>query len=284
MLSFEVMFLGILGLIWIIFATIQDLKKREVANWLNFSLIIFALGIRFFYSLFSENFNFFYQGMIGLFIFFILGNLFYYGRIFAGGDAKLMIALGAILPINYIFLENVKIFVLFIFLFFFIGAFYGLFISLFLMIKNFKLFRKEFKKQFNKHKKLLLISSAVGIIFLGFSFFYELFFIFGLLVFFLPYFYLIAKSIDEACMIKYIDTKKLTEGDWLYKDISVGKNLIKSDWEGLTKKEIKQIQKKYRKVKIRQGIAFVPVFLVSYIILLGLIYFRIIEKLWGFWF
>jgi hypothetical protein len=38
----------------------------------------------------GENFvslnNFFYQGLIGLGIFFIIGNAFYYGRLFAGGD------------------------------------------------------------------------------------------------------------------------------------------------------------------------------------------------------
>ena len=96
---FEIIFLIILALIFILVATFQDLRMREVANWINFSLIIFALGFRFFWSLFSESgFGFFYQGLIGFGIFFILGNLFYYGRIFAGGDAKLMIAMGAILP------------------------------------------------------------------------------------------------------------------------------------------------------------------------------------------
>ena len=70
----ELIFLLILALIWIIFASIQDLKKREVANWISFSLIIFALGFRFFYSFYSEDFNFFYQGLIGLGIFFIIGK------------------------------------------------------------------------------------------------------------------------------------------------------------------------------------------------------------------
>ena len=84
----EMIFLICLAFVWIVFASVQDLKSREVANWLNFSLIIFALGFRFFYSLFNNNFNFLYQGLIGLGIFFVLGNLFYYGRMFAGGDAK----------------------------------------------------------------------------------------------------------------------------------------------------------------------------------------------------
>ena len=104
---FEVIFLFVLALIWIMFATVQDIRKREVANWVSFSLIIFALGFRFFYSLFSDmGFDFFYQGLIGFGIFLILGNLLYYGKMFAGGDAKLMIALGAVLPFSVIFKDN----------------------------------------------------------------------------------------------------------------------------------------------------------------------------------
>ncbi|MBU2053223.1 MAG: prepilin peptidase [Nanoarchaeota archaeon] len=102
---YGVIFLIVLGFVWIIFASVQDLKNKEVANWLNFSLIIFALGFRFFYSLFYRGgFSFFYQGLIGLGIFFVLGNLLYYGRMFAGGDAKLMIAMGAVLPFSESFL------------------------------------------------------------------------------------------------------------------------------------------------------------------------------------
>jgi len=115
---FEVIFLSALALIWIVFATVQDIRKREIANWLNFSLIIFALGFRFFYSLFSDfGFSFFYQGLIGFGIFLVLGNLLYYGRMFAGGDAKLMIALGAILPFTLVFNDNLRIFALFFILF-----------------------------------------------------------------------------------------------------------------------------------------------------------------------
>ncbi|MBI2056754.1 hypothetical protein HYT91_00690 [Candidatus Pacearchaeota archaeon] len=50
---FHIIFLVALALVWMIFAVVQDLKKREIANWVNFSLIIFALGFRFFYSLFN---------------------------------------------------------------------------------------------------------------------------------------------------------------------------------------------------------------------------------------
>ncbi len=98
---YEVIFLWALALIYIIFAVIQDIKTKEIANWINFSLIAFSLGFRFFYSLFNGiDFSFFYNGLIGLGIFFVIGNILYYSKVFAGGDAKLMISLGAILPIS----------------------------------------------------------------------------------------------------------------------------------------------------------------------------------------
>lgn len=279
MLSFEVAFLGVLALVWIVFATVQDLRSREVANWLNFSLIIFALGFRFFFSLFNDNFIFFYQGLIGLGIFFILGNLFYYSRVFAGGDAKLMIALGAVLPFYYDIFSNLKIFVSFLFVFFFVGAIYGLFVSVFLAVRNFKKFRREASKQFRKKKIFILIFLFAGLSIFSFGFFEEVFFILGGFVFILPYFYLYAKAIDNACMVKDVLVGKLREGDWLYNDVRVGTKLVKASWDGLSKEDIKRIKMKYKKVKIRHGIAFVPVFLISYLVLLGLVYFGFFEKM-----
>ena len=264
----EVIFLFALALIWIIFATVQDIRKREVANWLNFSLIVFALGFRFFYSLFSEvGFNFFYQGLIGFGIFLILGNLLYYGKMFAGGDAKLMIALGAVLPFSVIFNENLKIFILFFVLFLLVGAVYSIGASIGLSFKHFKKFKKEFSKQFRKNKKLSLFVIFIALVLVAFGFFDNLFFVLGSIVFVLPYFYVYVKSVDEACMIKKVRTSKLTEGDWLYKDLKIGRKVIKAKWDGLSKAEIKLIQGKLNFVTIRNGIPFTPVFLISFVAL-----------------
>jgi len=255
-------------LVWIIFATIQDIRKREVADWLNFSLIIFAIGFRFFYSLFSEEgFAFFYQGLIGLGIFLILGNLLYYGKMFAGGDAKLFISLGAILPFSLIFSENLRIFVLFFLIFLFAGAIYSLSASIFLSIKNLKKFKKEFSKQIQKRKKILYAVLFLGLVIMAFGFSETIFFVIGILVFIFPYFYVYVKTVDEACMVKRINTKKLQEGDWLYRDLKIGRKKIKANWNGLTKKDIKLIKKHNKFILIRQGIPFTPVFFVSFVIL-----------------
>lgn len=268
-MSLEEVFLIALVLIWIIFAVVQDLRKREIANWLNFSLAIFALGFRFFYSIFQDNgFQFFYQGLIGFAIFFVIGNLFYYGRVFAGGDAKLMISLGAVIPFSESFSINFNLFLIFFLIFLISGAFYGIFFGIILGIKNRKCFTREFSRQFKKNKKVFYVSLILGILFLLLSFINIVFLYIGIFVFSLPYFYFSAKSVDESCMIMKVKTKELTEGDWLYKDIAVGKKTIKATWDGLNLEEILLLRKKLKEVLIRQGIPFSPVFLISYLILI----------------
>jgi len=270
----EVIFLIVLALIFIVFATVQDLKMREVANWLNFSLIIFALGFRFFWSLFSENaagFAFFYQGLIGFGIFLILGNLLYYGRMFAGGDAKLMISMGAILPFSESFLINLKIFILFFVLFLFLGAGYGLLWSVTLAIRHFKEFRKEFSKLARSNRKFVYSVMFFGLVLMLFGFIEGFLFFMGFFIFILPYFYLFAKSVDNSCMSNEIPVGKLREGDWLFENLKIGGGkVIRKNWAGLTKNQIKMIKKKFKKIKIKQGIPFVPVFLISFLVLIYL--------------
>jgi Flp pilus assembly protein protease CpaA len=279
----DIIFLFILAFVWIVFAVFHDLKTKEIPNWLNFSLAAFALGFRLFYSLFSGgDFSFFFQGVIGLGIFFALGNALYYGKIFAGGDAKLMIALGTVLPVYGIFLDNLKIFVVFFLMFMFIGAIYGLFFSFALSLKNFKAFKREFFRQLKKNRKRVYSVMALGLALIIAGLFEELLFIWGAVVFVFPYFYLYSKAVDEACMTKEIKTSKLTEGDWLYRDTKVIKRVVKASWEGLNKKDIKELKKRYKKVKIRQGVAFSPVFLISFIVLL-VFYFLNIDLRNPFW-
>jgi len=97
--------------------------------------------------------------------------------------------------------------------------------------------------------------------FLGF-----LFFFLGILIFFSFVLYLYAKAIDECCMVKIISSEKLREGDWLYSNIKIGNKLIKANWDGLSKKEIREIMRTHKKVKIREGVVFSPVFLIAFIL------------------
>jgi Flp pilus assembly protein protease CpaA len=277
---YEVFFLWALALIYIIFAVIQDNKTKEIANWLTFSLIIFAVGFRLFYSVFEgDGFVFFFNGLIGLAIFFAIGNLLYYGKVFAGGDAKLMIALGPILPYSQKIFPNLQMFFDFILIFLLVGFLYIFVSSAIFCIKNFKPFKKEFLKELKKNKKTMLVILFLSIIFLILGFIENLFFILGILIFSISYLYLYSKAVDESCMVKGVKTTKLREGDWLYSNVKIGNKVIKAKWEGLSKKEIREIAKKYKEVRIRQGIPFSPVFLISFIIFIIFNLFNI--RLWN---
>ena len=229
-----------------------------------------------------RSFSFFYQGLIGLGIFFLLGNIFYYGKVFAGGDAKLMISLGTILPFSFDFFSNLQTFFNFILIFLFAGFVYILIASTILGIKNFKKFKKEFLNQLNKHKKIIFCILGLSAIFLLLELVNLIFLFFGLALPFIYFLYLFSKAIDEVCMIRQIQTKHLREGDWLYSDLRFGKNVIKANWDGLSKEDIKKIRKKFKTIKIRQGIPFSPNFLISFIIFILLTIFDI--NLWNpFW-
>lgn len=272
MLFNENLFLIVLGLVWILGAVIQDLRRREVDNLWNFSLIAFALAYRLSFSVFSNNYWYFVNGILGLAIFLLIGNLMYYGRMFAGGDAKLLIALGAILPLSYNWIVNFKFFGLFILLFFITGAIYVFIWSLFLVIFNFRKFLKEFIKQFKIYKIIFLASLIFAASWLFLIFFNVKFIWIGLMIILFPILFVYSKAIEESCLIKLVSYKKVTEGDWLYGDIKIGRKLIKADWEGVSEEQIRLIRKNKKNVLVKYGVPFTPSFLFGFIALLFLIF------------
>lgn len=260
------LFLIILAVIWIIGAVLQDLKRREVDNIWNFSLIAFALGYRTAVSAFGNDYWFILNGLLGLGLFLILGNLFYYLRLFAGGDAKLVIALGTILPLSYDWIINFKIFGLFILLFLFTGAIYVLLWSFYLVIKNFKRFKKEFKKQARDYR--IMLFSGIGFFIFGIILmFLDVVFIYlGIIVLLFPLLFIFAKAVEESCLIRELTSKQVTEGDWLYEDIIVHGKKINANWDGISRKELELIRKySKKKILIKQGIPFTPSFLFAFI-------------------
>ena len=71
-LSWQNVVLLCIGLFWLIFASVQDFYHREVENWWTFSLIIFVLAFRLFFSIETVDYWFFLWGVIGLAIGFLV--------------------------------------------------------------------------------------------------------------------------------------------------------------------------------------------------------------------
>jgi len=88
-------------------------------------------------------------------------------------------------------------------------------------------------------------------------------------IFPLIFFYLLIsmKTIEHISMRKAIPTNKLVEGDWVNEEIKINGKIIYSPKSlGVNKKQIELIKKHKKNVQIREGIAFVPAFLIGTII------------------
>ena len=250
-------------LICIAIASLQDLKRREVDNWLNLFILFSGFGYLVFKSIFLQDSVYLSLGVICLLVMFGIANLFYYSRVFAGGDAKLLFSMFALF-VGFEFIGtmyNIGWFVLFLLV---SGSVYGLLWGFVLFIYNFNKATKDFIKQFkNVYLRFLFFA---GIVLLLLSYFYfillfiSLFIIIGIILF------LFAKSIENVSMIKLVDAKDLTEGDWLASDVRVGGKVIKSNWEGLSNKDLKILGKLKKKIKIKQGLPFVPAFFIAFIL------------------
>lgn len=268
----ENLFLIIVGIIWIVGAIIQDFRKLEVANWWNFSLIIIALAYRGFLSLHKSNYWYVLWGVIGLVVMYVIAEGFYYGRMFGGGDTKLLMSLGAVLPLSLEWMINLRIFLGFLILFFLTAGIYGGVYTFVLAIVNYKRFRNGYNKLFKNYKKEVWFTIILALIILILSLFLNLLLgiWFSILIFISPFLLLVAKAIEDSCLIKKVSKSKLTIGDWLAEPIKIGRKTIKPNWQGISEKELELIKKKYKKkVLVKYGIPFTPAFLFAFILVLG---------------
>jgi len=276
-------FLVVLGFAGIVAAIIQDFRSREVANWLNFTLLASALAFRGFYSALSEEYMFLVFGLVGLAISFVLAHLMYYGRLFAGGDAKLFIALGMIIPFANNFYDNNLIFLVFLIALLFGGAVYSLSYSVVLSIRNREDFFKKFKELSFENKGHFHAALAFSAAFILYSFLTNQFFFLIIPLFLIGLFflYVYAKAIEQSCMLKEIDFKKVRVGDWLEKEIKVGGKTIAPHWEGLSEEDVKLLKKHRGKVMIKEGIPFTPAFLIAFSVIVYIQFF--LGGDWGLW-
>ena len=97
---------------------------------------------------------------------------------------------------------------------------------------------------------------------------------FGVLIIVSFYLWIFVKAIEKTSMLKFIKPTELVEGDWIAKDIIINKKKIAGPKDlGVSKKQIEKLVslykiKKIKKVLIKEGLPFLPSFLISYIVTL----------------
>jgi len=84
------------------------------------------------------------------------------------------------------------------------------------------------------------------------------------LMFVFPLLYIFARGLENVSMIREVSGEELVEGDWLVDDVRIGENVVKADWDGLSLEDI-ELLKNNKKILIKDGLPFVPAFLISFL-------------------
>ncbi|MBI3035404.1 prepilin peptidase [Candidatus Woesearchaeota archaeon] len=274
-ITFSVSFLALF------IGSITDLKTREVPDWLNYGLVISGLGLNLLFSAIYSDSSFIINSIIGLSIFFGIAYIMFYAGQWGGGDSKMLMGLGAMIGIDVGSLKSQFLFGFFINALF-IGAVYGMLWSILLAIKNRKMFSAKFgkilsEKKIIKSKKIMLVVLALLLIplFLTKSAYDKILILsFAFLMLATFYLWIFIKAIEKSCMHKLVEPSKLTEGDWIVKDIHVGGKYITGPRDlGISKSQIKKLigfykKRKVKKILIKEGIPFVPSFFIAFAVTL----------------
>ncbi len=244
----------VIAALWLAAASFTDLKKREVADWLSFSLMAIALSFRASESVISGSIQPLATSLIGMMAFFIIANILYHGKIFAGGDAKILTAFGAIIP-GIPILANLLI----------VGGAYGLVYSLFLGAINLKQIYPELIVKGEAESNPLLIF-LITLIIAGVAINFAPLYLISMALTSIYLLEIFVRVVEKKALTKKVSPNKLTEGDWLVKDVALGKTVVRANFEGLTKKDIELIKKAKKDVYVKYGIPFIPVFLIALLI------------------
>jgi Flp pilus assembly protein protease CpaA len=283
----------ILGISALVIGTVTDIRIREVPDWLNFSLIPAGIALRLLHALIFNDWLFLAYGLLGLAVFVALGFFLYYTRQWGGGDSKLLMGVGVVFAtypeflLNYFQpIVNWPFLLIFLFNLLFIGAFYSLFWSVILAFSHWKEFSKAYKNYLNSFKLLRMLFLGIVLAVVVFSIFAGdmqmrvVLIGLSLLSLLTIHFMLFAKAVESCCMVRTIPAGKLTEGDWVVKEVRVkGRYICGPKDYGATKEQIALLKKnKVKTIVIKEGIPFVPSFLAAMIVSLvwgNIIYFFI---------
>jgi hypothetical protein len=275
----------ILVLIYLLIATISDIKTQEIPDFLNFSFIAIGIFIYATKTILTGEIIYFLTSLITSLSFLTLGLIMYYTRQWGGGDGKILMGLGALIPVYPSILIEIfsprtyKYFGIDLLInLLLIGAIYGLLFATYLGIKHRKEYSKKLKELYKakKTKKLEKLFWATVIIINILSYFLLkdnfqriMILIFSSLFLLLNYLLIVLKAIEKITMYKMISTKKLREGDYIIKKLKKDEEILFTPTvHGVNKNQIQKIQENFSEVEILSGIAFAPAILISTIVTL----------------
>ncbi|MDT7858447.1 MAG: A24 family peptidase [Candidatus Aenigmarchaeota archaeon] len=249
-----------IALLGTLIASYYDLKTTEIPDWLPIVMIIAGIAINFANYLLTKNPDYILLSFFNGIIFTLIGFSMYLAGQWGAGDAFLLIAVGFLIPKNFLIRSDFPFVFTYLTNLFFLGSIYMILYSLFYAVKNEKII-KEFLMQLRRFSFSILILFILFIL-ASLIFYYFLFHDLNIRVpilvssisTFLIIIFIFSKVVEKS-FIRKIPVSKLKVGDVL---------LENKRWEGITKEEIERIKKSGRKyVYIKSGICFAPSFFIA---------------------
>ncbi len=250
----------IIGFFIFSLGSITDFRKREVPDYINYSFILFAVLLRIFWFFESKDFRHLIFPVIWGGLFYIISLIFCHAKIWGGGDSKALIA-SAVLFSYFPMEGEIPFFVYFVVNVFFYGAVYSVFYCTIIALKNYK----KLAVVFSKDNKLILAFILPWVLAMPLMFIFrdmsKIFFVFAVFI----NITLLLKIVEDEFFYKFVNSKELVEGDWIVNTIKInGKVVYDSKKEPYVEKKHLKLLKNYgKKIKIREGVPFIPSFLIG---------------------
>jgi Flp pilus assembly protein protease CpaA len=240
----------IIAFIGLAAAAVSDIKKREVADWLSYSLFASLFALAAVYSILQSSFTPLLESALFALGIYAVSSILYYAKLIGGADVKLITAISPI----FIFMNALNFFSILVLA---SGA-YGILYAVVLAALNREKLRGKIKLNF-----LLLffcIALAAGLLLKSTVL------VLVSVIIVSPYLIFFISAVEKNILTKIYLPSRLTEGDWLLKDIKIRGKIIKARADGLSKSDIRLIKKANAKVWIKEGVPYVPVFLIAFIL------------------
>lgn len=264
--------ISILTLVVLSIASYTDIKTREVPDWISYSFMFAAALVRILFSV-ELGWQILVSGLVGFVITFLFAVLFYFTGQWGGADSKLLMAMGIVLGADFFFIQDGWALPMYFIILLLVGAIFGIFWSTILAIIHHTRFLVKFKERLHEYKKEHLYVAIVSAIFVIIGLMWmPIIIIIGIFPLLSYYLFLYVSSIEQSCFVKKIMPHRATEGDWLVEDVKVGRKIVLKATT-LEKEDIRALMdleahNKLDRIVIKEGIPFIPSFLLAYIVLL----------------
>lgn len=245
-------------IIYITLASIEDIKKREVYDYLNFSLAFFILSAAIFHSFIIESIAPIKYAGFGMLVGFSIGALLFYLGIWGGGDAKFILGFGAssFYLMDFTLGNNTDVGLVYQYGMVLLSDFFSVLLNFFLkylIILDFifiVLIILQFfmSKRKDEKKDLIFLLGMLFILLIGLYFEYDQWVLVGLGFLAFILIFIAREGIFSSVYFKYKKAlKHLNKGDKIDSEISIdNKTIVAYEHAriGLSKEEIHLIKEK----------------------------------------